>query len=174
MGGLLGDLIVYVPITNRWWSVPYYLLNNNAQSTIVSILLPRPLFRPYPCRGRRGLVVKAAGWLSLDRQFEPYPRANTVAPSWCGLGCRSRTLMVEYISPLFFARIQLFNRMDIVQHVSSVWRVKSIACKIFRFASETQTAVCVKILLAQLAVQQPPMCCVNSYKRQYHSPILVT
>jgi hypothetical protein len=52
--------------------------------------------------GRRGLVVKAAGWLSLDRQFEPYPRANTVAPSWCGLGCRSRTLMVEYISPWFF------------------------------------------------------------------------
>ncbi len=51
--------------------------------------------------GRRGLVIKAAGWLSLDRQFEPYPRANTVAPSWCGLGCRSRTLMVEYISPLF-------------------------------------------------------------------------
>ncbi len=26
----------------------------------------------------------------------------TVAPSWCGLGCRSRTLMVEYISPHFF------------------------------------------------------------------------
>jgi hypothetical protein len=43
----------------------------------------------------------AAGWLSLDRQFEPYLGANTVAPSWCGLGCRSRTLMVEYISPLF-------------------------------------------------------------------------
>ncbi len=38
----------------------------------------------------------------LDRQFEPYLRANTVAPSWCGLGCRSRTLMVEYISPLFY------------------------------------------------------------------------
>jgi hypothetical protein len=51
--------------------------------------------------GRRGLVVKAADWLSLDRQFEPYPRANTVAPSWCGLGCRSRTLMVAYISPWF-------------------------------------------------------------------------
>jgi hypothetical protein len=51
--------------------------------------------------GRRGLVVMAAGWLSLDRQFEPYLRANTVAPSWCGLGCRSRTLMVEYISSLF-------------------------------------------------------------------------
>jgi hypothetical protein len=50
---------------------------------------------------RRGLVVKAAGWLSLDRQFAPYLRANTVAPSWCGLGCRSRTLMVEYISPWF-------------------------------------------------------------------------
>ncbi len=66
---------------------------------------------PYPkselmlrgkCKGRRGLVVKAAGWLSLDRQFEPYLRANTVAPSWCGLGCRSRTLMVQYISPQFF------------------------------------------------------------------------
>ncbi len=54
------------------------------------------------CRGRRGLVVMAAGWLSLDRQFEPYLRANTVAPSWCGLGCRYRTLMVEYISPLFY------------------------------------------------------------------------
>jgi hypothetical protein len=55
-------------------------------------------------KGRRGLVAKAAGWLSLDRQFEPYLRANTVAPSWCGLGCRSRTLMVEYISPWFFLR----------------------------------------------------------------------
>jgi hypothetical protein len=33
---------------------------------------------PFQCRGRRGLVVKAAGWLSLDRQFEPYLRANTV------------------------------------------------------------------------------------------------
>jgi hypothetical protein len=52
-------------------------------------------------RGRRGLAVKATGWLSLDHQFEPYLRAHTVAPSWCGLGCRSRTLMVEYISPLF-------------------------------------------------------------------------
>ncbi len=52
--------------------------------------------------GRRGLVVMAAGWLSLDRQFEPYLRANTVAPSWCGLGCRSRTLIAEYISPLFY------------------------------------------------------------------------
>ncbi len=25
-----------------------------------------------------------------------------MAPLWCGLGCRSRTLMVEYISPWFF------------------------------------------------------------------------
>ncbi len=58
--------------------------------------------------GRRGLasvppvtVVKAAGWPSLDRQFEPYLRAHTVAPPWCGLGCRSRTsiVMVEYINP---------------------------------------------------------------------------
>jgi hypothetical protein len=38
----------------------------------------------------------------FDSQFEPYLRANTVAPSWCGLGCRSRTLMVEYINPRFF------------------------------------------------------------------------
>jgi hypothetical protein len=52
---------------------------------------------------RRGLVVKEAGWLSLDRLFEPYLRAYTVAPLWCGLGCRSRTLIVEYIiNPLFF------------------------------------------------------------------------
>jgi hypothetical protein len=58
----------------------------------------------WPGLVRRGLVVKAAGWLSLDRQFESYPRANTVAPSWCGLGCRSRTLMVEYISPWFIWR----------------------------------------------------------------------
>ncbi len=55
----------------------------------------------FTLEGRRGHVVKAAGWLSLDRQLEPYLRANTVAPSWCGLGCRSRTLMVEYISPRF-------------------------------------------------------------------------
>ncbi len=67
------------------------------------------------CWGRRGLVVMAAGWLSLDRQFEPYLRANTVAPSWCGLGCRSRTLMVEYISPLFCAPC---NEKDIVSLVS--------------------------------------------------------
>ncbi len=38
-------------------------------------------------KGRRGLVVKAAGWLSLDLQFEPYLRANLVAPSWCGPAC---------------------------------------------------------------------------------------
>jgi hypothetical protein len=31
-------------------------------------------------RGRRGLVVKAAGWLSLDRQFEPYLRAQRFRP----------------------------------------------------------------------------------------------
>ncbi len=76
------------------------------------------------CMGRRGLVVKAAGWLSLDSQFEPYPRANTVAPSWCGLGCRSRSLMVEYISPWFYVHVyamyihvlnSCFNMMDRVQ-----------------------------------------------------------
>ncbi len=49
-------------------------------------------------------MVKTAVWLSLDRQLEPYLRANMVAPSWCGLGCRSRTLMVEYISPCFLMR----------------------------------------------------------------------
>ncbi len=62
----------------------------------------------YSLQGRRGLVVKAAGWLSLDRQFEPYPRANMVAPSWCGLGCRSRTLMVEYISPWFLLKLLIY------------------------------------------------------------------
>jgi hypothetical protein len=51
------------------------------------------------------VLDKAAGWLSFDRQFEPYLRANTVAPSWCALGCRSRTLMVEYISPLFYLKL---------------------------------------------------------------------
>ncbi len=65
----------------------------------------RMILRHWLYFGRRGLVVKAAGWLSLDRQFEPYLRAYTVAPSWCGLGCRSRTLMVEYIDPRFFLRI---------------------------------------------------------------------
>jgi hypothetical protein len=66
-------------------------------------------------KGRRGLVVKAAGWLSLDRQFEPYPRANTVAPSWCGLGCRSRTLMVEYISPWFQGTINNIRLQNMIQ-----------------------------------------------------------
>jgi hypothetical protein len=39
-------------------------------------------------------VVKASGWQSLDRQFEPYPCAIKAVPSWCGLGCGSR-LMLE-------------------------------------------------------------------------------
>ncbi len=43
----------------------------------------------------------------LDRPFEPYLRAYTVAPSWCGLGCRSRTLMVEYINPLFYSPLYI-------------------------------------------------------------------
>jgi hypothetical protein len=51
---------------------------------------------------KNSLINQLTYWQSLDRQFEPYPRANTVAPSWCGLGCRSRTLMVEYISPWFY------------------------------------------------------------------------
>ncbi len=68
--------------------------------------VPNELFDLPKLQGRRGLVVKAAGWLSLDRQFEPYPRVNTVAPSWCGLGCRSRTLIIEYISPWFFTAIR--------------------------------------------------------------------
>jgi hypothetical protein len=47
-----------------------------------------------------GYSMYISGWLSLDRQF--YLRVYTVAPSWCGLGCSSRTMMVEYIHPLFF------------------------------------------------------------------------
>ncbi len=80
-------------------------------------------------RGRRGLVVMTASWLSLDRQFEPYLRANTVAPSWCGLGCRSRTLMVEYISPLCFLAWEmtwwwLFEVVvSSVNHVVCIWYV---------------------------------------------------
>jgi hypothetical protein len=53
-------------------------------------------------------MVKAAGWLSLDRQFDPYLRANT-AKSWCGLGCRLRNLMVEYIDLWFLLR-QIYER----------------------------------------------------------------
>ncbi len=40
--------------------------------------------------GCRGLMVKASGWQSFDRQLEPYLRAFMAAPLWCGLGCRSR------------------------------------------------------------------------------------
>ncbi len=60
--------------------------------------------------------------LSLDRQFEPYLRANTVAPSWCGLGCRSRTLMVEYISPLFFLWLTLLSWYNI--HIEKILQNK--------------------------------------------------
>jgi hypothetical protein len=42
---------------------------------------------------------------NVDHQFEPYPCANTVAPSWCSLGCRSRILMVKYINPRFYIRV---------------------------------------------------------------------
>ncbi len=41
--------------------------------------------------GCRGLVVKASGWQSFGRQFEPCLRAFMPAPVWCGLGCRCRT-----------------------------------------------------------------------------------
>ncbi len=48
-------------------------------------------------QGCRGLMVKASGWQSLDRQFEPYLRAFMAAPLWCGL-----RWMVEYIAPVFY------------------------------------------------------------------------
>jgi hypothetical protein len=41
--------------------------------------------------GCRGLMVKASGWQSFDRQFEPCLRAFMAAPLRCGLGWRSRT-----------------------------------------------------------------------------------
>ncbi len=41
--------------------------------------------------GYRGLMVKASGWQSFDRQFDPYLRAIKVAPLWCSLGCRSES-----------------------------------------------------------------------------------
>jgi hypothetical protein len=55
-------------------------LTKNLENEITFLLLDLHI------QGHCGLVVKAAGWLSLDRQFEPYLRAHTVAPSWCGLG----------------------------------------------------------------------------------------
>ncbi len=36
-------------------------------------------------------MVKASGWQSFDRQFDPYPRAIKVAPLWCSLGCCSES-----------------------------------------------------------------------------------
>ncbi len=36
-------------------------------------------------------MVKASGWQSFDRQFDPYLRAFVAAPLRCGLGCSSRT-----------------------------------------------------------------------------------
>ena len=37
-----------------------------------------------------GLVVKAWGWQSFDRQFEPNLHVFMVTPKWCGLGYRSQ------------------------------------------------------------------------------------
>ncbi len=51
---------------------------------------------------RRGLVVKALGWQSFHRQFDPYLRASMVAPLWCSLGHRSRTDGKMLRSRLFF------------------------------------------------------------------------
>ncbi len=45
----------------------------------------------YIYQGCRGLMVKASGWQSFDRQFDPYPCAIKVAPLWCSLGCRSES-----------------------------------------------------------------------------------
>ncbi len=42
-------------------------------------------------KGCRGLMVKASGWQSFDRQFDPYPRVIKVAPLRCSLGCRSES-----------------------------------------------------------------------------------
>ncbi len=48
-----------------------------------------------------GLVVKAAGWLSLDRQFEPYPPRAYGGALVVWPGMPFPNLMVEYISPRF-------------------------------------------------------------------------
>jgi hypothetical protein len=58
----------------------------------------------WPKSGCRGLVGKASGWQSLDRQFEPYLRAFTMVPlrcAGCGLGCPSRTDGRMHLSPVY-------------------------------------------------------------------------
>ncbi len=79
-------------------------------------------------KGRRGHVVKAAGWLSLDRQFEPYPRANSVAPSWCGLGCRSRTSMFFWTP-----QMNLAEMTNAIQHDFALFQMGSLSCTVTLF-----------------------------------------
>jgi hypothetical protein len=51
----------------------------------------------------RGLMVKASGWQSFDRQFDPYPRAIRWRP--CGAALDAvPNLMVENINKGFFLR----------------------------------------------------------------------
>jgi hypothetical protein len=53
-------------------------------------------------------MVKASGWPSYDRQFEPYPRAIMAAPLWCGLDA-VQTLVVENINKWDFLYFEGMN-----------------------------------------------------------------
>jgi hypothetical protein len=52
-----------------------------------------------PSYANPSLMVKASGWQSFDRHFEPYPRAIKVAPLWCSVGSRSESDGRHPISP---------------------------------------------------------------------------
>jgi hypothetical protein len=50
--------------------------------------VPKPNPTKFRLQGCRGLMVKASGWQSFDRQFDPYPRAKKVALLWCRMPFR--------------------------------------------------------------------------------------
>jgi hypothetical protein len=67
-------------------------INKKTHSEVNDVDKRRHVVIPFTgVEGCRGLMVKASGWQSFDRQFDPYPRAIKVAPLWCSLGCRSES-----------------------------------------------------------------------------------
>ena len=69
---------------------PGYYTREELNNYILN-MLNTPIHVCCTTKGCRGLMVKASGWQSFDRQFDPYPRAIKVAPLWCSLGCRSES-----------------------------------------------------------------------------------
>ncbi len=79
-----------LPLVKQYDGNPHDFIANLRR--IDGSLPPHVKYRPLaPVNICRGLMVKASGWQSFDRQFDPYPRAIKVAPLWCSLGCRSES-----------------------------------------------------------------------------------